>query len=537
MRVALAQVNATVGDFEGNAKKILAAAAAARDAGADVVALPEMAVTGYPPRDLLERRAFVAAAVEATERIARGLPLPALLGTVRPNEGPGRPLKNAAALCRGGRIEAWAEKCLLPTYDVFDEDRYFEPGRPAAPWEVAGRRLGVTICEDVWTGTALPVRRHHDDPVAATVAEGADVILNVSASPFEKGKPAARRALLADHARRHGRPVLFTNMVGGNDDLVFDGEALSVSAAGEVAAAGRPFEEDLLVVDPDAPGAAAPPPLEDVEAVRRALVLGTRDYVAKCGFKRVAVALSGGIDSSLVAAVAAEAVGARNVLGVSLPTRYSSPGSRTDAAALAARLGIDFRTIEIDPVFEAFLRALAPAFEGKKPDVTEENLQSRVRGAVMMALSNKTGRLVLTTGNKSETAVGYCTLYGDTAGGLAVIADVPKTLVYAVADLYREAIPPDVFTKPPSAELRPGQRDQDSLPPYGLLDSVLEAYVEEGLSPEEIRARGVDPAVVSKVVGLVEGSEWKRRQVAPGLRVTTKAFGTGRRVPIAKRWP
>ncbi|MGD1001638.1 MAG: NAD+ synthase [Candidatus Brocadiia bacterium] len=542
MKVALAQINPTVGDFSGNAAKILDAARRAAALGAELAVFPEMSIMGYPPRDLVEHAGFVAGGLDALDRLARELPLPAVVGFVARNEtGEGKPLHNSAALIRDGRVVSVHHKSLLPTYDVFDEDRYFEPGRQPHVAPFGGRALGITICEDCWRIESSLRARYHFDPVPVLLREGAQVILNLSASPFTLGKQEVRRKLLADQARRLKLPIVYVNQVGGNDELVFDGGSMVVNARGELVALAKQFEEDLLVVDLDAlPAAIAMPPEQPAEAAFRALALGTRDYLHKCGFRSAVLGLSGGIDSALTAVIAAEALGAQNVLGVSMPSRFSSAGSRDDAKALADNLGIRYQTIPIEQVHQAFLDTLAPAFAGRQPDITEENVQARIRGTILMALSNKFGSMLLTTGNKSELATGYCTLYGDMCGGLAPIGDVPKMMVYEISrwvNREKVIIPLDSLTKPPSAELRPNQTDQDTLPPYELVDRVLRAYVEEQKDPREVIASGVDRAVVEDVVRRIETSEYKRRQAVPVLKITSKAFGYGRQVPIAKRTP
>jgi NAD+ synthase (glutamine-hydrolysing) len=547
MKIALAQLNPTVGDIDGNARRILDAYARAARAGADLVVTPELSLLGYPPRDLLLKPRFVADNLAALERLAGHVGGTALLvGYVdRTDRERGLPLRNAAALMADGGVVARKVKRLLPTYDVFDEMRYFEPGdEPAVvPW--GGATLGLLICEDLWTQeSAGPAARlYHGNPVADLVEAGADVLINMSASPFVSGKFAQRAELVRAQALRHGRPVVYVNQVGGNDSLVFDGASFAVSAAGEVVAQLKAFEEDLALVDlaPGAPPAERADLPASVEALRGALVLGLRDYLRKTGFREAVLGLSGGIDSSLVACLAAEAVGAENVLGVAMPSRYSSAHSVEDARTLASALGIRFLTIPIDGPHTAFEEALAEAFAGRGPDVTEENLQARVRGTILMGLSNKFGSLVLASGNKSEISVGYCTLYGDMVGGLAVIGDVPKTLVYRLcrhinATDPRSPIPERVLTKAPSAELRPEQKDADSLPPYDVLDPILDAYVRDERSYDQIVAAGFDPATVSRVIGLVDRNEYKRQQAAPVLKVTSRAFGFGRRMPIAQRY-
>ena len=542
MKIALAQINPTVGDFKGNAARILLFAHKAKERGAELAVFPELSTMGYPPRDLVEHRGFVQAGIDAVNNLARDLPLPALVGFVSRNEsGEGKPLFNSAAFIAGGRIASVHHKSLLPTYDVFDEDRYFEAGQKPEPTSFGGRAVGVTICEDLWRLGGEKRSRYHFDPVSTLKRHGAQLMLNLSASPFTLGKMRVRETLLAEHARKMGAPLIYVNQVGGNDELVFDGGSMVVNARGELVARAKLFEEDLLVVDVDAlPGPM--PPLEELraESAFRAVVLGTRDYLHKCGFKSAVLGLSGGIDSALTAVIAAEALGKENVLGVSMPSRFSSQHSRDDAAILAERLGIRYLVVPIEPAHHTYLEMLAPAFAGRSPDLTEENLQARIRGTIIMALSNKFGMLALTTGNKSELATGYCTLYGDMCGGLAPIADLPKMLVYEISrwiNREREIIPQSSIDKAPSAELRPNQTDQDTLPPYDLVDRVLNAYVEEEKDVEEIVATGVARAVVLDVIRRIEFSEYKRRQSVPGLKLTSRAFGYGRRVPVAKRVP
>jgi NAD+ synthetase len=543
VKVYLAQIDTTVGDIEGNLARILRSALEARARGADLAVFPELAITGYPPRDLLEKGAFVRANLSALERAARaaeGLAL--IVGYVEPNaSGTGNGLYNAAAWCEGGRVVRTVRKRFLPTYDVFDEVRHFEPGGEAQPAPADGHRVGVSICEDAWTDPAFFGRRKYEgDPIAEQARAGADLIVNISAGPFALGRPAYRDRLFGGHAARHRVPLIYVNLVGGNDELLFDGRSAVFDAQGRKVVELAAFREDAALVDTDRLGAPlAPREEDDAEEALEALVMGTRDYTRKCSFTRAVIGLSGGIDSSVVAAIAARALGPASVTGVWMPSRYSSAESAEDAAALAANLGIERLTLSIEGPFAAYLDALAEPFRGRAPDVTEENIQARIRGNYLMALSNKFGWLVLTTGNKSETAVGYSTLYGDMSGGLAVISDVPKTLVYEVGrrlNRERAVIPERVFTKAPSAELRPGQRDQDSLPPYELLDGILRLYVEELRSAREIVAAGYDAEVVREIIRRVDRSEYKRWQAPPGLRITTKAFGLGRRMPIAQKW-
>lgn len=542
MRIALAQINTTVGDVRTNAARIAAYYKRAAEVGADLVLFPELTLTGYPPRDLLLRQAFIDDNLRVLDELAAGMTGPAaLVGFAGHSEKrPGRPLTNAAAWIQGGRVEAVRCKSLLPTYDVFDEDRYFEPAPENSPVAMGSARLGVTICEDLWNDEDFwPERRYRRNPAADLQRQGIDLLVNLSASPWHLGKERTRLKMLSELAGKTGSPLAYCNLVGGNDELVFDGHSLIFNARGELLAQGRGFEEELVVAEIE--GAARPvrPLPGDEEAVYRALVLGLRDYAAKCGFQSVVLGLSGGIDSALVACLACEAFGPSHVLGVSLPSEFSSRGSLDDARSLAERLGIRYEVVPIQPPFDSVKQQLRTLFAGRPEDTTEENIQARLRGVTLMALSNKFGSLLLTTGNKSEMAVGYCTLYGDMCGGLAVISDVPKTMVYRVArwiNRDREIIPSNSITKPPSAELRPNQTDQDSLPDYEVLDAILEAYVVQGRSMDEIVAAGFDPEVVRRMLRLIDLSEYKRRQAAPGLKVTTKAFGMGRRMPIAQRF-
>jgi NAD+ synthase (glutamine-hydrolysing) len=547
VKIALAQLNPTIGDFAANLRLIEEALSRAESAGAALLVTSELSVTGYPPRDLLERPAFIAEAQRALEQLAaraRGTAL--VVGfpeALAPGQSAtGRRIANSAALLHQGRVMSVHRKSLLPTYDVFDEWRYFEPATDVAVVELAGRRLGISICEDIWNDADFwPQRLYREDPIEKLVARGAEILINISASPYTIEKRHLRPRMLATTARRWRRPLVFVNQVGGHDDLIFDGSSHVFDEAGQVVARGAEHAPDFLVVDLDrrqGQDGDVIRPFDDSDArsALAALVLGTRDYARRCGFTKAVLGVSGGIDSALVAAIAARALGPENVLGVAMPSRYSSEGSREDAAALAKNLGIPYQEIPIESVFSAYLDTLAPVFAGRAPDVTEENLQARVRGGLLMALSNKFGSLLLTTGNKSELATGYCTLYGDMCGGLAVISDVPKTMVYQLARAVNEGgeiIPQATIDKPPSAELRPDQTDQDSLPPYDVLDAVLEAHLEDGLDRDALVAKGFAPKLVDDVVRLVRLSEYKRRQAAPGLKVTGKAFGPGRRFPIA----
>ncbi|HSZ81202.1 MAG TPA: NAD+ synthase [Polyangia bacterium] len=557
MKIALGQINPTIGDLDGNRRLVWDAALEAERRGADLVIFPELALTGYPPKDLLERPAFLDAARASLDALAadlgaRGVRAGVLVGFPErlPPSPSGRGVANSAALIEGGRVVSVTRKSLLPTYDVFDEWRYFDPATAVGVVPFRGQRLGVTICEDIWNdGDFWPQRLYRADPVEALVAAGADLIVNVSASPFSIEKRTLRPRMLAASARRWARPLVFVNQVGGQDDLVFDGASLAFDERGEIVARGPEFGSALVLVDVAArAGDVTPLDPSDERAALGALVLGTRDYARRCGFSRALLGLSGGIDSALVACVAARALGPANVLGVAMPSRFSSEGSLDDAQALARALGLPFTTISIEPMFAAYLDTLGAPMESfaTAPDVeaaqlASENLQARIRGAILMALSNRQGRLLLTTGNKSEVATGYCTLYGDMAGGLAVISDAPKTLVYRLARAVNAqaaapVIPESTLTKAPSAELRPNQTDQDALPPYDVLDAILEAHLVEGQDIEALVAAGFDRAVVADVVRRVRTSEYKRRQMPPGLKITGKAFGPGRRYPIAAAW-
>jgi NAD+ synthase (glutamine-hydrolysing) len=542
VKIALAQINTTVGDFAGNEDKIRSAYARGVAAGAELVVLPELAVAGYPPRDLLLKSGFIDRNLAVLERLAAATgPVGLLVGYVGHNPNrPGREATNAAALLQQGTILATRAKTLLPTYDVFDEDRYFEPADENGPVEFNGQKIGLTICEDVWNDEDFwRDRRYPRNPAMDLVAGGARILFNISASPWHLGKTRTRHDMLASLAHKARCPVVYCNLVGGNDELIFDGDSLIFNAAGTLIFRGRKFAEDFALVDTDATEAVAVPPVPDEEKLYHALVLGVRDYLQKCGFRSAVLGLSGGIDSALVACLAAAALGPQSVRGISLPSQFSSTGSLDDARSLAERLGIRYDVIPIQPAFVTLKGQLEGVFAGRAEDVTEENIQARLRGVILMALSNKFGSLLLTTGNKSEMAVGYCTLYGDMCGGLAVISDLPKVMVYRLArwiNREREIIPVPSITKPPSAELRPNQTDQDSLPPYEVLDAILDAYVVEAKAPADIVARGYDAATVKRVVQLINSSEYKRRQAAPGLKVTSKAFGVGRRIPIAQRF-
>ena len=542
MRIALLQINPTAGDIAGNSALIVDGVKRSQELGADLVVTPELALMGYLPRDLLMSRGFVRKSCEELTRIAGTLAdaPPALIGVATPNPAEmGRPLFNSAVLVRGGEVGPAFHKTLLPTYDVFDEDRYFEPAHEPGVLELNGWRLGISICEDVWNDRDFwQRRRYHIDPIEELTRRGAQAIINLSASPFTVGKQAMRERMLAQMAAKYGVPLLITNQVGANDDLIFDGRSAAFDKQGQLFARARGFETDFIVVDLDrSSGAVADDDFTPEAEIWNALVVGVRDYARKTGFRRVLLGLSGGIDSALTAAIAAEAMGPENVLGVMLPSVYSSEGSVTDSEELVRNLGIQSFKLPISGIMEAYNETLADAFRGLAADVTEENVQSRIRGALLMALSNKFGSLLLTTGNKSEMAVGYCTLYGDMNGGLAVIADLPKMMVYRVSrwrNGRKADIPETILTKAPSAELRPNQTDQDSLPPYELLDQILELHVERSQSAEEIIALGYDEATVRRVLRLVRVAEFKRKQAAPVLKVTSRAFGTGWRMPIVR---
>jgi NAD+ synthase (glutamine-hydrolysing) len=546
VKLALAQINPTIGDFLGNVRKIVELSIASQRQGVDLVVFPEMAICGYPPADLLEKTSFLdraqQALVEIAEQVTANHPIALLCGCPTPAPASsGKRVMNSAVVLRNGRVDFIQSKMLLPYYDVFDEQRYFAPAMRQVLYEMAGEKIAITICEDAWNDKNFwPQRLYPVDPVENLIHQGATLIVNLSASPYYRDKREMRRAMLAAIARRHHVPVAMVNQVGGNDSLIFDGSSLVLDADGNLIAQARSFQEDLLLVDLSSASTTVPPSQEDEDvAIYDALVLGTRDYVRKCGFSKAIVGLSGGIDSALVATIATEALGANNVLGVGMPSEYSSQGSIDDARQLALNLGIQWESIPICDIFRDHLKALHPILENYPPDITEENIQSRIRGALLMALSNKLGALVLTTGNKSEMSTGYCTLYGDMVGALAVIGDVYKTSVYRLAryaNRDREIIPENTLVKPPSAELRPGQQDTDSLPPYDVLDPILEAYVERYETAEAIvqtSALPLDIELVRSILRMVERSEYKRQQAAPILKVTQKSFGVGRRFPIA----
>ena len=537
MNIGLAQINSTVGDLAENARRIVEACRSLETRGADVILTPELVLTGYPPQDLLFQSNFVPMSLQALDEIHREVGSAAwIIGCVQKNPTTsGRPFFNAAAILERGRAIRWVHKTLLPTYDVFNESRYFEPCKNPTPVEIHGQLFGITICEDIWTPDFLHRSLYSSNPVETLVAAGAKAILNLSASPFQLGKPSQRETMIKNQARRHGVPFYYCNAVGGNDELVFDGHSLAISAEGEVETRLPGFEESARLVSEG----YITPDSNRLEDLRRALVLGVSDYARKCGFRSAVLGLSGGIDSAVVACLAVEALGADKVTGVAMPSPFSSSHSVEDAFSLAKNLGIKCLTIPIGESFEVFKKQMRLVFDDLPEDATEENMQARLRGLTLMSLSNKFGHLLLTTGNKSELAVGYCTLYGDMAGGLAAISDVPKTLVYELAEHLnreREIIPRRTIDKPPSAELRPDQTDQDTLPPYDVLDGILKLYVEENLGADEIVVAGFDAETVRWVTQKVDFNEYKREQAAPGLKMTSRAFGMGRRMPIAQKF-
>jgi len=552
MKIALAQINPTIGDITGNIDCMIGYSKRAKAQGASLVIFPELAVTGYPPMDLLLKESFVEANLKGLDRLAsattdESVDISIIVGYVDINNGPGRPLRNAVALLHKGKIVLKQFKTLLPNYDVFDEDRYFEPASTYGTEVIGAEPIALCICEDIWNYQEVDTAtRYHADPIAALAALGPKLLVNISCSPFGTDKYQLREKIVRHHAKEHGLPIIYLNQVGGNDQLVFDGRSIVVDGKGELVARAAAFKEDLLIIDTDNANSKAWGRIEDpltkpVTETYEALVLGTRDYIAKCNFKKTVVGLSGGIDSAVTCAIAVAAVGKENVLGVAMPSPHSSEGSIRDAKELAESLGIEFSLVPISPAMLAFENMLAQNFEGKERDVTEENIQARIRGVILMSISNKFGHLVLTTGNKSELAVGYCTLYGDMCGGLAVISDVPKMQVYELANYIntlagRQVIPESTITKAPSAELRPGQTDQDSLPPYPILDAIIQAYVEQRLNPNEIMKLGYDPAVIADVITRIDRNEYKRKQAAPGLKVSATAFGVGWRMPIAQRF-
>jgi NAD+ synthase/NAD+ synthase (glutamine-hydrolysing) len=543
VKIALGQINPTIGDFSGNSKKIIESARQALDLGAQMVLFPELAVCGYPPRDLLEKPAFVERSQQVVNEIARAVQqITVICGFVSPAKvETGKSVMNSAAVLREGSVQFVQSKMLLPTYDVFDESRYFDPAESQKLFPFCSKQFALTICEDAWNDKHFWHRRlYRVDPVDELLRAGGNMVLNISASPFHLGKRELRRQMLETVARDNKVPVLFVNQVGGNDSLIFDGSSMVIAPDGKIVAQGKSFAEDLVLFDSETmQGDMHEQVTPGVPSAYAALVLGTRDYVRKCGFSRVVIGLSGGIDSALTAAIAVDALGRENVTGIAMPSQYSSEHSIKDARELACKLGIRFEVVPIGPIFDGYRKALAPLFAGTPENVAEENIQSRIRGNILMAFSNKFGELVLTTGNKSEVGVGYCTLYGDMVGGLGVISDVPKTMVYSMSryvNSLKPVIPQSTIDKPPSAELRPGQMDSDTLPPYEILDNILEDYVEDYRTAEQIAAdRGYDVRLVRDVVRMIERSEYKRQQAAPGLKITPKAFGFGRRFPIAQK--
>lgn len=555
MKIAMAQINTTVGALHQNTKTMIQSIEKAKLAQADLIVFPELSITGYPPLDLLDRPRFIEKNLMCLQEIAQHCTgITAVVGYVERNPNPqGKGLYNAAAVLAEGRVVSSHFKSLLPTYDVFDEERYFEPAHQVHSVYLKGLRVGISICEDIWNDSDFWSRqRYAHDPISTLAQQGMDLLINISASPFHVGKPAQRHAMVTALCQKHQVPAVYLNQVGGNDGLIFDGHSFIRNAKGELLWEGEGFKEDFSIVDLACPPAISPDTFEtsapilrraedltphDLQHIEDALTLGIQDYLAKTGFQSVVLGLSGGIDSALTAALAVKALGPDKVLGVAMPSMYSSEGSVQDALALAKNLGMRCETVPIAPIYGQYTESLSPIFAGIAEDVTEENLQARIRGNLLMALSNKYGHLLLTTGNKSEMAVGYCTLYGDMCGGLAVIADLPKTWVYALSahmNRHEEVIPTSTLTKPPSAELRPDQKDQDTLPDYEILDGILEAYIVDLCAPQEIIQQGFDPGLVNWVIGAVNRNEYKRRQAPPGLKVTRKAFGQGRRYPIAR---
>ena len=540
MKIGFAQINSTVGDLRGNCERIIGAYQRLADAGAELVVTPELAITGYPPQDLVFKSRFVPENLAVLDKLqARIGNAPLLVGFVDRNHGRGKPFHNAAALLERGKPIRKTYKSLLPTYDVFDEDRYFEPATRVEPFEVQGKKIGVTICEDIWTDEYLPRPLYDVEPARSLVEQGAEIILNLSASPFRLGAPACRLEMIAAQARTYHRPICYCNAVGGNDQLIFDGNSIAVNASGDSIAQLAAFREDEKIVDTGSIHAIEFREAKTPEQLFAALSLGLGDYCRKCNFRSAVLGLSGGVDSAVTAVIAVESLGAENVTGVSMPSPYSSRGSIDDARGLARSLGIKFLEIPITETFKIFKGQFKEIFKGLPENETEENMQPRLRAMTLMALSNKFGDLVLSTGNKSELSVGYCTLYGDMAGGLAVISDVPKTMIYELARWMNrnlEVIPKSTIEKPPSAELKPNQKDQDTLPPYDVLDEILQLYVEENLSARDIIARGFDEKTVRWVQRRVDLNEYKREQAAPGLKVTSRAFGMGRKMPIAQKY-
>ena len=542
MKIYLGQINPTVGALQANAELIRRTYDDGVKAGADVVMVPELAVTGYPPRDLIDRQIFISAALEVRDALAAMTGNTALVfGCITRNEEwCGKPLHNTAVVAQNGRIVHEQHKCLLPTYDVFDELRYFEPGKGGKAIELAGARVGISICEDFWfDDEILGTKLYCNNPIDDLARQNVEVILNISASPFDAGKRRSRYAIFSEIAKRYRVPLVYVNQIGGNDELLFDGSSIVIDAEGETIFCAPAFKEHASLIELRGERCESVLALGDDEEIGRALILGLRDYIRKCGFKDVVVGLSGGIDSAVTAAIAVEALGAEHVTGIAMPSQFSSQGSIDDARALAENLGIAFHVVPIQPVYEPYHSAFTSLFGVDTFDTTNENVQARIRGNILMAWSNRTGAMVVSTGNKSELAVGYCTLYGDMAGGLALLGDVYKTMIYRVArwlNRKRAVIPESSITKVPSAELRPNQTDQDTLPPYDVLDGILKLYIEEWKEVDEIAASGFDRELVERILKLVDTNEFKRRQAAPTIRVSSKAFGNGRQMPIAQRW-
>jgi NAD+ synthase (glutamine-hydrolysing) len=546
MKLTLAQLNPIIGDIQGNLAKVEKTLSDCSKDSPDLVIFPELFLVGYPPRDLLERPSFIArtqAAIEKLLKISQNFGHTGIIvGAPQPSQQPtGKGIHNSALLIYQGELLFSHHKSLLPTYDVFDEPRYFEPGIEDSVVKFKDSILGISVCEDAWNDPALwPRRTYHHDPIEAMARKGAKLIVNIAASPFHCGKERLRYNIVRSHARKHQIPFLFVNQVGANDELIFDGRSICVDGAGDPIVVFPPFQEHTHTISLDQAGIPTSyEPQEEIESVYQALVLGVKDYMDKCGFKTAILGLSGGIDSAVTCCIAAEAVGSDNVVAVTMPGPYSSPGSVADSEKLAVNLGLKFETVPISPVYEAYIKSLRPQLRGREVDITEENIQARIRGNMLMALSNKFGHLVLSTGNKSELAVGYCTLYGDMSGGLSVISDVPKTMVYELARyINRQSpiIPQEIINKAPTAELKENQTDQDTLPPYEMLDQILHYYLDEHYSMEDILRLDFDPVTVSWVIRAVDRNEYKRRQGPPGLKVTSKAFGTGRRMPIAARF-
>jgi NAD+ synthase (glutamine-hydrolysing) len=546
MKITLAQLNPTIGDIQGNLAKVAKTLSECNKDSPDLVIFPELFLVGYPPRDLLERPSFITrtqAAIEELLKISQNFGHTAIIvGAPQPNQQPsGKGIHNSALLIYQGELLFTHHKSLLPTYDVFDEPRYFEPGNEDSVVKFKDSILGISVCEDAWNDPALwPRRTYHHDPIETMAKRGANLIINIAASPFHRGKERLRYNIVRSHARKHRIPFVFVNQVGANDELIFDGRSICVDGAGDPIAVFPPFQEHLQTISLDQAGVPTSyEPQEEIESVYQALVLGLKDYIGKCGFNRAILGLSGGIDSAVTCCIAAEALGSDNVVAVTMPGPYSSPGSVQDSKKLAGSLGIKFETVPISPIYEAYLESLRSLLKGRELDITEENIQARIRGNILMALSNKFGHLVLSTGNKSELAVGYCTLYGDMSGGLSVISDVPKTMVYELAGyINRQSliIPQEIINKAPTAELKENQTDQDTLPPYEVLDQILHYYLDEHYSMEDILRLDFDPETVSWVIRAVDRNEYKRRQAPPGLKVTSKAFGSGRRMPIAAKF-